>query len=383
MIRLVRVAVAIFATFLATVSIADTAGADTTVAGTGRQTGGTGPVALPEPSGPFPVGRSRLHLTDTSRIDPWVPASGHRELMVSVWYPALRPIGRPAPYLTQREAAALVEFRQWPLTGADMAGIRTTARVDAPARPAARRYPLVVLSPGLSLPQATLTGLAEELASRGYVVAGIDHTYESAGVELPGGRLATCVVCEDPESAEIARVRAADTSFVLDQLTRGGAWWGGWMIDRHRIGMAGHSIGGASAAEAMRIDPRIDAGVNMDGTFFAPLPPGGLDRPFMMLGHPAHQPSGDIDPSWNTAWQQLTGWRRWFTVTGTEHISFCDVAPLAKRFGLPQDSLDGDRIDKIVRAYVTAFFDRQLRGIPRPILHGADPRHPEVVRHTP
>jgi hypothetical protein len=79
----------------------------------------------------------------------------------------------------------------------------------------------------------------------------------------------------------------------------------------------------------------------------------------------------------------LTEWRPWFTVTGTLHLSFSDFAPLAKRFALPQAPLDGDRIDEIVRAYVVAFFDAQLRGIPRPILDGADPRYPEAVRQTP
>jgi predicted dienelactone hydrolase len=330
---------------------------------------------------------SRLHLTDTSRTDPWVPAAGHRELMVSVWYPASRLTSRPAVYLTGREAAALVAARQLPLDPADVAAIRTSARLDGPPRPGTRRYPLVVLSPGFSLPVATLTGLAEELASRGYVVAGIDHTYESSGVELPGGRLATCVACENAKPVQVPPVRAVDTSFVIDQLTRtrSRTWWGSWMIDARRIGMAGHSIGGNSAAETMRTDPRVDAGVNLDGSFFTDVPPGGLDRPFLMLGEPGLHTPGDVrDTSWDTAWQLLTGWRRWFTVTGTAHLSFSDFAPLGKRFGLPPSTpLDGDRTDEITRAYVVAFFDTHLRGIPRPILDGADPAYPEVVRHSP
>lgn len=371
MIRPVRVAAAILAGLLATVAVPVTAaGADP-----------TSPVALPAPSGPYPVGVSRLHLTDTSRTDPWVPAAGHRELMVSVWYPAMLPTGRPAAYLTEREAAALVASRQLPLDPADVAGVRTSARRDSPPLPAPHRLPLVVLSPGFSLPVATLTSLAQDLASRGYVVAGIDHTYESSGVELPGGRLATCVACETAKPAQVPPVRAADTSFVIDQLTRAGAWWGGWMIDARRIGMAGHSIGGNSAAETMRTDPRVDAGVNMDGSFFTELPPEGLNRPFLMLGEPGlHTPGDARDTSWDTAWQGLSGWRRWFTVTGTVHMSFSDYAPLAKRFGLPLAALDGDRTDEIVRVYVAAFFDTHLRGTARPVLDGADPDYPEVTR---
>ncbi|MEH1123203.1 alpha/beta hydrolase family protein [Micromonospora sp. CPCC 206061] len=378
MIRPLRLAVGVLASVLAAVAV--------TVPASDSAVAATRPVALPAPSGPFPVGMSRLHMIDASRTDPWVPPAGHRELMVSVWYPASLPIGRPAAYLTEREAAALAAARRLPLDPADVAAIRTSAGLDSPPRPAPRRHPLVVLSPGFSLPAATLTGLAEELASRGYVVAGIDHTYESSGVELPGGRLATCVACEKAKPVQVPPVRAADTSFVIDQLTRtrSRTWRGSWMIDPHRIGMAGHSIGGNSAAETMRTDPRVDAGVNMDGSFYTDLPPGGLDRPFLMLGEPGlHTPGDAHDTSWDTAWQLLTGWRRWFTVTGTAHMSFSDFAPLGKRFGLPSAPLDGDRIDQITRAYVAAFFDTHLRGIPRPILDGADPRYPEVIRHTP
>lgn len=38
------------------------------------------------------------------------------------------------------------------------------------------------------MPRATLTGLAEELASRGYIVAGIGHNYEADGIMFPDGR---------------------------------------------------------------------------------------------------------------------------------------------------------------------------------------------------
>lgn len=48
-----------------------------------------GPVRfeLPSPTGRRPVGVTELHLVDRARTDPWVTGT-HRELMVSVWYPA-------------------------------------------------------------------------------------------------------------------------------------------------------------------------------------------------------------------------------------------------------------------------------------------------------
>lgn len=159
---------------------------------------------LPRPTGPFRVGAETLHLTDHSRRDPWVPEAGDRELMVSLSYPARGGgAGRERPYLTGEEARLLVEFPERPgVDPARVAATRTHARTGA--RPAPGRFPLVLLSPGFTLPRATLTSLAEDLASRGYVVAAIDPAYESSGTAFPGGRTLTCVACErtDPETGD-------------------------------------------------------------------------------------------------------------------------------------------------------------------------------------
>ena len=43
-------------------------------------------------------------LNDVSRPDPWAAGVNARELMVSLWYPAATPEGRPAPYMTPAES---------------------------------------------------------------------------------------------------------------------------------------------------------------------------------------------------------------------------------------------------------------------------------------
>ena len=65
-----------------------------------------------------------------------------------------------------------------------------------PGRCISAACPLVVLSPGFTSPRSTLTALAEDLASHGYVVAGIDHTYESHATAFPDGRVTTCLARE-------------------------------------------------------------------------------------------------------------------------------------------------------------------------------------------
>ncbi|MEV4067529.1 hypothetical protein [Nonomuraea dietziae] len=193
--------------------------------------GSTAPGApsLPEPSGSHPVGTTSLHLKDGSRRDPWVPTVKARELMVSLWYPAKSRGKRRAQYMTPKESEVFLKGGR--ITGVPydvLSRTRTHAFTDV--EPAGRRrgLPLVVLSPGFTQPRGTLTALAEDLASRGYVVAGIDHTYESFAT-FPGGRMTMCAACavgKDKDfGGKVVGVRAADVSFVLDELTghaRGG-----------------------------------------------------------------------------------------------------------------------------------------------------------------
>ncbi|MFF8279621.1 alpha/beta hydrolase family protein [Streptomyces lateritius] len=352
---------------------------------------------LPAPTGRYGVGSSVLHLVDRSRTDPWVPEADGRELMVTLHYPAARPTtvrhmpGRPAPYATQEEARLLLKGMpvEDPASVRQVARARTHSAVDV--RPAPGRHPLVVLSPGFGMPRFTLTSLAVDLASRGYVVASLDHAYESSGTSVPGGRTLTCVACTVMEENDwtkghlVTGARAADTRFVLDRLTGPRPTWRyASSIDRTRIGMAGHSIGGASAVSAMATDPRIDAGVNMDGTFWDTLPADGLGgRPFLLLGTDEFHRPGGGDTSWDTTWAALSGEKHWLTVDGADHLGFSDAPVLLSHFGLPSGDLSAGRAVAVTRAYVAAFFDEHLRGRDQPLLDGPDPTHPEVRFHRP
>jgi predicted dienelactone hydrolase len=73
---------------------------------------------------------------------------------------------------------------------------RTNSAIDAAPEGTQRSHPLVVLSPGFTNSRSALTALAEDIASYGYVVAGIDHTYESYGTAFPDGRVTTCLASQ-------------------------------------------------------------------------------------------------------------------------------------------------------------------------------------------
>jgi dienelactone hydrolase len=346
---------------------------------------------LPRPTGPDPVGRDILYLIDKSRKDPWVPESGPRRLMVSMYYPARSATGDPAPYMTPEEAMSFLQ-RKAPGTNLPaelISGIRTHAHTGT--HPKNGRHPLVVVSPGLGLPRASLTSLAEDLASRGYVVAAIDHAYESSGTTFPGVGLLTCApLCDQPKPPEggkatITKNRAKDISFVLDRLTgRHPAWKRANLINAKRIGMAGHSLGGDAASATMLTDTRVKAGINLDGTINATLPATGLGkRPFLLLGSQSDHSPGK-DHTWDNTWQALRGWKRWLTIAQAEHDSFTDLAiPKSKIGPSSPDTIAAERGIALTRAYVAAFFDQYLKNKKQPLLDVPTPANPEVTFHNP
>jgi dienelactone hydrolase len=348
---------------------------------------------LPEPTGPRPVGTTSLHLTDLSRPDPWAAGVSARELMVSLWYPAAPAGGRTARYMTPAESQLQLTSRG--ITGVPpdaLSAVRTNAVTDATPAGRQRALPLVVLSPGFTNSRSTLTALAEDLASHGYVVAGIDHTYESFATAFPDGRVATCLARQARQRGtgsqeKVAAGRAADVSFVLGELTGAHrAWPGTGLIDPSRIAMAGHSAGGAAAIAAMLADSRIRAGIDMDGATAAAIPDEGLSRPFLFLGKQSNYTpgSGGAVTTWERDWKHLTGWKRWLLVAGAIHASFTDLALLAEQIGIDIGAaLPGSRSLDITRAYVRAFFDQHLRARPQALLDQPSPRYPEVTFCSP
>ena len=362
---------------------------------------------LPEPTGPRPVGTVSLYLKDGSRPDPWAPGVNARELMVSLWYPAVPSDGRRARYMTPAESGLQLTSRG--ITGVPpdrLSTVRTNAVTDATPQGRQRALPLVVLSPGFTNSRSALTALAEDLASYGYVVAGIDHTYESFGTAFPDGRVTTCLARQARQRStgfgeKVAAGRAADVSFVLGELTgTRRAWPGAGLIDPFRIAMAGHSAGGAAAIAAMLADSRIRAGIDMDGATAAPIPDEGMARPFLFLGKQSNYTPGSggaVTPgtrdwkllrgaviTWERDWELLTGWKRWLVVAGAVHASFTDLALLADQAGIDIGAgLSGARSLAITRAYVRAFFDQHLRSRPQALLDQPSPRYPEVTFCSP
>src|ERR1700732_2653161 len=258
---------------------------------------------LPTPSGPFAVGRTMYAWSDPGHQDPMAPQPGtKRELLAWIWYPAAprQPSQTvddylPAPWRTALERQMGVPLTQF-LTR-DLSRVRTHSIRDAEVSPQHRSYPVVLMRAGLAALTTDYTALAEDLASHGYVVVGFDAPYRSFVVVFPGGRVIARApqnnadLLSGPQQEQLANKLAqawsADMSFALDQLERlnasdpSGRFLG--RLDMQRVGVFGHSLGGATALQFCHDDSRCKAGIDVDGAPLGSVVADGVTQPFMFL----------------------------------------------------------------------------------------------------
>ncbi|MFF8428384.1 alpha/beta hydrolase family protein [Streptomyces sp. NPDC016566] len=353
---------------------------------------GSSRLMLPRPTGPHPVGTVPLHLVDTSRPDPVAGPGHHRELMAGVWYPAREADDLPrAPWMTEGALRALLADVGFPLDPA--LGPLTAAQLGAPVHQAGHRLPVIVYSHGSGSHRGDHTIMVQELASHGYAVVTVDHTYDAFS-EFPDGRLT--VPAEVPPFLR-PRDFATDIRFVLDvvedlaagrnpdvdgkPLPRGllGA------LDPQRIGAFGWSKGGTATALTMLADQRVRAGLSLDGPM-QPTITADLNRPFMMMTASFTRAAM---PDVAEFWTHLRGWRLDIQADGAIHPSYGDNATLipqaGKILGMTdqqiQDmigTLDPARAVRIQQAYPLAFFDLYLRHRGGHLLDGPSAAFPEV-----
>ncbi|TYC00274.1 acetylhydrolase [Micromonospora sp. WP24] len=351
-------------------------------------------LTLPAPTGPHRVGTVPLHLVDRSRPDPIAGPGHHRELMVSVWYPAGRDAWRHpvAPWLPAAPMAALLAANGF---DADVVTApRTAGHEGAPVFKAAGRRPVVVFSHGAGGHRSETTIVVQELVSHGYVAVTVDHPYGSFG-ESPDGT----PTVPDGDVSVTPWDHAHDIQFVLDRIEDLATGRNpdaqcrplpaglGAAIDPRRIGMFGWSKGGTATALVMNADPRVRAGLSLDGPMLSQPPVADLDRPFMLMTAvfiPGAEESGVAE-----FWPLLRGWRRQVHVDGATHGAYCDsqwlIPQLASIIGMSDDdlagwigTLDPFRAVRIQQAYPLAFFEQHLRHRRQRLLNGPRAAFPEV-----
>ncbi|KAG8873402.1 hypothetical protein FRB97_006742 [Tulasnella sp. 331] len=340
---------------------------------------------LPTPlNATFPVGSQVFKLVDDSRVDPF-NSTEKRAVEITVSYPSISqdngacPNGTSfAPYMPVLMAG--LEDKELGIPDGTFESIFTDTCLGAPPVSLAQRK-LIIFSPGLGISRLIYQTYTTALAAHGYVVVSVDHPYDADIVEYPDGRLVFAAPINDSSTTDIARrvgIRIEDLQFVLNQVCGNGNLTQGIAVDCgvRKVGMFGHSLGGATTADMTIVDQRIAGGINLDGTFF-PTQPGpdvSPDTPFLVFASEGH--NGTVDPTYGN-WYKVAGGnaapRVMITVKGAAHLSFSDFPVLVKLLNFPETALtaderaalgtiDGDRISEILQVYLKAAFDLVLLG---------------------
>ncbi len=269
----------------------------------------------------------------------------------------------------------------------------------------------------------------EELASHGYVIIGISHTFDSHCVRFPDGRTIKmhqrmqgknfkerrAIINEDLE------IRVADVQFIIDQLEKLNKDPNSKFYQRlnRQIGIFGQSLGGSTAIQSCRRDPRIKAAIDMDGSLFGPDALKPFNKPLMFIV------AGNTLEIFKNSPMKKEDWKRFgidsleegkmvqeIAITASEklakavghdvniisiqnasHHDFTSISLLKEAthfakflmmlgvcdtFGV--GSINGFRVNKIVNDYLVNFFNKYLKVKPSTLLDDSEKVYPEVEK---
>jgi len=350
---------------------------------------------FPKPTGTYNVGTKSIHLIDKSRKEiKNLEPNLFRELMIQSWYPtkesrseqnqedlnpyapdylinSLKDIFKSFPDVTKEDLSELDSIRTHAIPNA-------TISEDGP-------FPLVLISHGYYSSRFYYTAICEELASNGYIVLAIDHTYDAGITQFPDGRTVPFKLISDAnqESDEFynhfhtrLEIRVNDIRFALDKIP---TTFLANKVDMNKIGAFGGSLGGEAVIQAALQDNRIKAIASMDGFPAGPALPESLSKPLMIFLAEKTNWS-DLKCSDNKkkefanqtkAYEKLCSYK--VVMKGADHVIFSDFAlfnhldlfkkiPAAySHFKIGQEN--GFKAMEIICAYLKALFDKYLRDI--------------------
>ncbi|TAQ89877.1 hypothetical protein B7494_g1816 [Chlorociboria aeruginascens] len=339
------------------------------------------------------VGTVALELVDYNRLDPLAPTPTPRDLMISVFYPVQHVHRYPlARAYTDLYAEYLDTVVPLPNGTAELAV--SQAYACAYLHPYSEPN-ILLFSPGYGNSRVDYTAALSDLASLGYIVIGVDHPYDTDFLDYPDGRI---VINSSPpinsteEATTLTEIRVADMRFVLDILSNNATVARQipgvhGRIDGSRVGIFGHSLGGATAALTMGVDSRFACGSNLDGDLFGDVVETGLDKAFLLIGSGVHNRTSISDPGWETFYANSTGYKVEISVEGSVHGAFSDqaalyddlrVLDLIPDLGDQFGTVKGERMLQIESAYLGALFGKCFTGKENALLKGPSDKFPEV-----
>lgn len=355
----------------------------------------------------YSVGRVTRFFTDSARAEKFGGAAGSsRTLAAYIWYPCVRPkSGTAGPFIDEATATQL-----GPAIGVPASTLMSLPTSSYPGQAAIsnQKFPVLIMSHGDTGFTLQYTRTAEDLASKGYVVIGVSHTFNaqftpaSDGTILPGDPAASVQTVEPvltetsqfpdydtnwQKSVALDKYYADDLSFLTtrlstmdasDSILKG-------ILDVNNVGVFGHSFGGSHAFRVLRESSAVKAAASIDGAIYNDDVANGTTKPLLIIQSSregvsldaavAHWQSIGFTPA-QIEVQKVRGFTDEsafknspasyiLNFSRAEHNNFTDVG-LWESYGIPAQLVSRtqspEQILAIESKYLTAFFDRSLKG---------------------
>jgi len=352
---------------------------------------------IPAPSGPYQVGTRIYELTDQSRKELYSGKDEPRRFQIQIWYPTdVAPTDERAPWMARPDvyAPAISEYLDLPPFFLDhLALVKVPAFKESKVASTSGGFPVILFSHGWNGFDAQNTGQALQLASHGFVVVGMQHTYGAVVTAFEDGTIAKNNPSALPSGVPDAEYDiaaqllgdqwAGDMSYALDFLAEQNNESNSPFykaLDFSRVGVYGHSTGGGAAIQFCGTDARCKALLGMD-PFMRPvsneIQENGVTQPaFFMFSQKwrddLNSKNNELFAPFYTASTDTLGV---VYIHGTAHYDFTDLpllSPLAPQLGL-KGPINGKRVVTIVDDYLLSFFDATLNGKPTTLFDNPSP----------
>ena len=338
---------------------------------------------LPAPTGPYKVGTASITITSPDRRELYdVKYDVIRRFVVQFYYPADRIGTRRAPAIengddVERGLSKLTKLPRVFLS--HLSQVQSNSWYDTSVSSNEKQYPIIILSHGWKGFKNIQTNKAEELASQGYIVASIDHTYGSISTIFEDGTVKELNQSALPDRADsehfIKYGRALVETFkgdiieTLDTLEEMNSNKGQSMLsgrlNMDKVAVVGHSMGGGAAVLAAIDDARIGAVVGLDA-WVEPLQSefilSGLDVPYLHVGSESWI-GGLNEPNLHMLLASSRNDRWLITIDRTLHTDFTMLSYLSPASGLiGLTGWGGKEAVDIQRDLINTFMDYCING---------------------
>lgn len=356
---------------------------------------------LPKTTGSYQVGTTNFDWVDHSRKDLITSdPKDYRELMVQVWYPMDNGKGKkketyvPA---TEKGIDKMISSVKLGEQFAEINKINTQSYKNGLLSSKKTKYPIVLFSHGNAQSRWNYQTITRELASHGFIVVSIEHTHFALGTEFNNGRYipndySPTGLNLKKDDQDVNQLWVKDIQFVIKQLEKlnktDKTLHFKNRLDVNKMSAIGHSLGGAAAARALQIEPKIKSAMDIDGSLIGLSgKTGEMKKPFAFVKTEDHEKllNGEIPPieispevrkqlqevlkQFSTRYKQaISGPAYDITVAKASHMNFSDNpllnpylagSPMALQ---PKDYYEPTHIYKLTNSLILAFLEESLNG---------------------